>query len=179
MAASIKFWPALLLPLVWQPLIKRPLILCLSILLSLFIGGVIVWPFLQSGLNESSGLVAYGVKWKTNSAFFPTFESLILFFTDLVSLPPKNGALIARAIIGFFLVGLVFWLAFTQINGDKKRERLTLFSFSLISFALFLLSPAQFPWYFVWVAPFFSLLPFVGICGSCAFYGVLLFRVLL
>lgn len=173
LAASIKFWPALLLPLVWQPLLKRPLILVISIVISLCIGGVIVWPFLQSGLNESSGLVAYGVKWKTNSAFFPTFESLILFFTDLVSLPQKNGALLARALVGLFLVGLVFWLAFAQIKGDKKHERLTLFSFSVVSFALFLLSPAQFPWYFVWVAPFLVFYPlwgFVVLMPFMAFY---------
>lgn len=172
-AASIKFWPALLLPLVWKVLLKRPFILCVTILLSLFIGAVIVWPFLQSGLNESSGLVAYGVKWKTNSAFFPLFESLVLFFTDLFSFSQKTGSLLARAIVGLFLVGLVFWFAFTKsLNSRNKNER-SLFALSFICFTLFLLSPAQFPWYFVWVAPFLVFYPlwgFVVLVPFMAFY---------
>lgn len=162
-AASIKLWPALLLPLVWWPLLKRPLILIFSILLSLLIGGIIIWPFLQSGLNDSSGLVAYGVKWKTNSAFFPSFETAILFITSFFSLTTSTGALIARGIVAALLVGLVFWATlrhpFQQLGED--RSRLLYFVFICISF--FLVSPAQFPWYFVWVAPFLVFYPSWGL----------------
>lgn len=171
LAASIKFWPALLLPLVWKPLLKHPVVLCFSITLSLLIGGAIVWPFLQSGLNESSGLVAYGVKWKTNSAFFPLFESIILVFTDLFSVSQKSGSLLARGVVGIFLVGLVFWFALTA--SLKSKGHTPLFAFSFIIFALFLLSPAQFPWYFVWIAPFLVFYPlwgFVVLVPFMAFY---------
>lgn len=173
LAASIKLWPALLLPLVWWPLLKRPFVLVGSVFVSLLIGAVIVWPFLQSGLNESSGLVAYGVKWKTNSAFFPSFELVTLFFTDLFSLSSRNGALIARGIVALFLIGLVLWLTLRQPLKHLDKEHSLFLSFVLLCVSFFLVSPAQFPWYFVWIAPFLVFYPlwgFVWLVPLMAFY---------
>lgn len=158
LAASIKFWPALLLPLVWRPLFQRPLLLICSILISLLIGTLILLPFINSGLNETSGLVAYGMKWKTNSAFFSGFEALLIQFMNLFSTKSTIGALLARGIIGLSLIGLVFWFAFSK----SQQHNSVLFKISVVCFALFFVSPAQFPWYFVWIAPFLVFYPLWG-----------------
>jgi len=159
LAASIKFWPALLLPLLWRRLFAHKIRLLGAIVLSLIIGLVIIWPFVSSGLNDSSGLVAYGLKWKTNSAFFPAFETYLFWLVSLTGSSWLPVPLIARAIIGAGLSGMVLWLASRPLKGDNQL----LFHLFIITLLIFLFSPAQFPWYFVWIAPFLVFFPLWGL----------------
>ncbi len=183
LAASFKFWPALLLPLIWRHLydqcsdkkglLNRSGVVVASIFLSLIIGGAIIWPYLATGLDESSGLLAYGLKWKTNSAFFPQFEQFIhSLFSFLQTLTSGtlflNGKepLIARLIIGLVLIGVVFryvCMPQTAPLTERGQQAKILQQMFVVSLAVFLFSPAQFPWYFVWVAPFLVFYPLWGL----------------
>ena len=70
-AASIKLWPALLAPFLWWRMRGNIWSLVLAgVIAALFIAAIAV-PFLLTGLDETSGLVAYSLKWTTNAALFP------------------------------------------------------------------------------------------------------------
>lgn len=159
LAASIKLWPALLLPLIWRRMLTHKLMLLGAIVLSLIIGLAILWPFATSGLNESSGLVAYGLKWKTNSAFFPAFETYLFWLATFTGYSWLPVPLIARVLIGAGLVGVVLWLTSRPLKSDNQH----LSHLFITTLLIFLFSPAQFPWYFVWIAPFLVFFPLWGL----------------
>ena len=63
-----------------------------------------------------------------------------------------------RATIALALGGLALWLSFKPLgSADDLMGRA-----SLLVAALVLLSPAQFPWYAVWFAPFLAFRPWAG-----------------
>lgn len=156
-AAGIKIWPVLLLPLVWRPLVARPRILLLAVAMTAALALALAGPILWAGLNQSSGLVAYAQTWKTNSALFPQFEMLTgILFASTSAIEPS---LIARGLVGLLLLGLSLWLAWHPF---KTADQLVQKSLILIG-ALVLLIPAQFPWYFLWVLPLMPLRPVLGL----------------
>lgn len=159
LATSVKFWPALLLPLIWRQMLGQPLKLLLSFLIALLIGGVTVWPYLSSGLNESSGLVAYAQNWTTNSFIFPLIEMSIgalLSMTDVA----RDTPFIARGAVGLFLIFMLFYF----IRHDRQTGDEIFHHAFRLCLLIFLLSPAQFPWYFLWVAPFLPFYPLAALC---------------
>ena len=158
LAASIKIWPALLLPLVWRRMLGQPFWLIGAVGFSLLVGAAIIWPFIAYGLNDSSGLVAYATKWKTNSAFFPTFEKAITWV--LATIGNTDWApLLARGMVGCGLICILARLVFIP----AKEGIYYLSHVFIMSLLIFLFSPAQFPWYFVWVAPFLVFYPVWGL----------------
>lgn len=158
LAAAMKFWPALLLPLIWRRMMGRPLLLSGSVLLSLLIGGLILAPYLLSGLDESAGLVAYAERWKTNALIFPLFEAIVSGVAGLFG-AASIAPFLARGLVGLFLIAVVLWLAAKKSGGQKE----TFFHIFTVIVLIFLLSPAQFPWYLLWVAPFLPLYPLTGL----------------
>lgn len=159
LAASVKFWPALLLPLVWRQMGGRPFALLLSIVMALLIGTVTIWPYLTSGLNQSSGLVAYAQGWKTNSLIFPLIEMMVSNCLSLID-GAAYAPLAARGLVAGSVLLVAAW--FTIKPGANERELLAqLFVLVLL---IFLFSPAQFPWYFLWVAPFMVIYPLSSLC---------------
>jgi alpha-1,6-mannosyltransferase len=145
-AAGAKIWPALLLPLVWRNMLERPRKLALAIALALAAGALFAWPMLAAGLDQTSGLVAYASRWKTNSALFPLIEGV-------------GGGLLARASVVASLFAVVIWQCRTAAQDTQELINKAL----VITTAAFLLSPAQFPWYFLWVLPLLPLRPVPGL----------------
>lgn len=158
-AASIKLWPALLLPLIWRRLWTHKTWLLFSFLFAVIVGGGVLWAFVASGLNDSSGLVAYGQRWKTNSAFFPLFEQTVFGFFNLVTPWGEHAPFVARGLIGVGLCGAVIYFCLQPLKG--QRQILT--QFFLVCLLMFLVSPAQFPWYCLWVMPFMVFFPLWGL----------------
>ena len=159
LAASIKLWPALLLPLVWRRLWGQRIWLLCSVLFALGLGGAVLWAFVASGLNDSSGLVAYGQRWKTNSAFFPIFEQTLFGFLSLVTPWGDHAAFVARGLIGVGLCSVVIYFCLQPLTGARQIFA----QFFLVTLLMFLVSPAQFPWYCLWVMPFLVFFPFWGL----------------
>jgi hypothetical protein len=155
-AAGVKLWPILLAPLIWRASsddwrkLGWSVALCASLLL--------LWlaPMVMEGLNENVGLVAYVEHWKTNSALFPLLEQTMdtgLQWVDLTNIAPGVAA---KVIIGVILVSLataLAWPPVTDLHVLIGRS-------SLIIAALLLLSPAQYPWYTTWLAPFLVFRPY-------------------
>lgn len=158
LAAGMKIWPVLLLPLALRPLTARPARLTLTALISLGLLVLLTAPLVQSGLGTDSGLAAYAARWQTSSALFPTLQGCVSFLLSPLGLPDASAGLVARGAIAVLLGGLACYLSFRPIaDTDDLIGRA-----SLLIGALVLLAPAQFPWYAVWFAPFLAFRPWRG-----------------
>lgn len=169
LAASIKLWPALLLPLIWRKMFDQKAAVILAVIVSLLFGAITIAPFIISGFDRQSGLVAYSLNWKTNSALFPFFETVVAWVVGIFGFGESVAALSARGFITMFLIGLVLRLSFMR----NEVQLQNLWPFYLVTMIFFLVSPAQFPWYFVWLAPFLVFYPslsFSVLVAMMAFY---------
>jgi len=155
LAAGVKLWPVLLAPLLWRPLLgdwRR-----MAAVGFIFGTPMASWLtlMLMPGAAETSGLAAYAESWKTNSALYPALQSAVDLSLNRVGFVGVDAAFVARGVIGFTLAGLALALAHRPWN--TLGELLT--KASTIVAALELLSPAQYPWYTLWFAPFLVFTP--------------------
>jgi hypothetical protein len=155
LAAGTKLWPAMLAPVILRPLLGEPRRLVAAVAL---IGGACLlwmWPLYRAGLDDTSGFVAYAQNWKTNSALFPTLESLARLILSPFALAATAPGGAVRALSAAVLGAVALWLARTPAAdaGDL------LWRAGAICALLVLLSPAQFPWYYLWLLPFLAIHP--------------------
>lgn len=155
-AAGVKFWPILLAPLIWRASSDDWRTVGWAAVL--FSSLILLWlaPMAMAGLDENAGLVAYVEHWKTNSALFPLLEQTmetVLQWGDLPNIPPTIAA---KAMIGAVLVSLAAVLAWHPVADLHALVGRSTF----IVAALLLLSPAQYPWYTTWLAPFLVFRPY-------------------
>ena len=152
-AAGAKVWPGLLLPLLLRAQSLDPGRLLASILVFGALAAFWVAPVWLGGLDQASGFVVYLSEWQTNSALFP-----LLVSTIGLALPPEAAGIAARCLIALLLAVLAMAVSLKPVESpDDLIGRA-----SLVVAALILLSPAQFPWYAVWFAPFLPFRPWFG-----------------
>jgi hypothetical protein len=157
-AAGAKIWPVLLLPLLLRPLATRPLKLACA--LAIFCLLIVLWvaPIVLAGLDASSGFAAYLAEWQTNSALFPALKHGTAALFGTLGLSDAVAGVTVRVAIALTLAGIAIGLSRKPIAGaDDLVGRA-----SFLVAALVLLSPAQFPWYAVWIAPFLAFRPWAG-----------------
>jgi alpha-1,6-mannosyltransferase len=157
-AAGAKVWPALLLPLVVRPLLPdwRKLLPALIV----FAGMMALWatPILLAGFDAHSGFAAYLSSWQTNSAHFPALESGICAALDLAGWANAAPGVFARVAIAILLGGFALAVSVKPIRGSADLVGRA----SILVACLVLLTPAQYPWYSVWFAPFLAFKPWQG-----------------
>jgi alpha-1,6-mannosyltransferase len=134
-----------------------------SLILGLMMTAWVVPPYL-GGIDETSGFVAFANYWQTNSALFPVVAAALDKLLLLLRLPAENAGLIARAILGLTVAATAIALAIRPWTDARKLLDKVL----VFSAVLFLLSPAQFPWYAAWMMPFLSFLPSLPLLGLTA-----------
>ena len=154
-AAGAKLWPVLLLPIILRATAAnaRHVIGCVS----LFAAMLALWaaPILSAGLTETSGLIAYAEAWKTNSALFPLLQSSMAPLFGMTGLPSAYAAI---AVKGGLACGLG-WFAVRQAKTAIETPLDLIKRSALVVAALVVLSPAQYPWYVLWVTPFLAFWP--------------------
>jgi hypothetical protein len=159
LAIGTKLWPVLLAPLFLRQLWPRPMaFLARTGLLGLMCA---LWllPAYLGGIGAESGYAAYLQRWATNSALLPLLEAGSALAQRLVGGSQDLAWAIARAAIGVGLGVFAVWQAWRPLDDtDDILQRAT-----LIATALVLLSPAQFPWYMIWVLPFTVFRPYWGL----------------
>ncbi len=157
-AIGAKIWPIILAPLIWRRLVANPLQLAAA--MAILGVGCLIWALLslQATLGESSGLVAYVTVWKTNSAITPLLERIIEAVVVRAGGEQVLANRIVRALLGLTLAAIILMLLRKPISDDQDLIRRML----LATASLYLLSPAQFPWYLTWLLPFLVLLPVRG-----------------
>lgn len=159
LAAGIKIWPVILLPLVWRKVIDQPRLLIACIALAAAGGVLFAWPLIAAGLDQSSGLVAYAGKWTTNSALSPLIVDGSRWLLDAAGVSAVTPAFLARGTIALVLGAIVLWQCRRPaVNAQDAADK-----WLIVTGAMFLLSPAQFPWYYLWVLPFLCLRPVAGL----------------
>lgn len=149
LAAGAKVWPVLWLPLLlrhgWTTW-RRGIGVAFTFAIP---AAVLALPILLGRLDVESGFTAYAQRWQMNdSAYLLIHEAAKL-------LSPDHAQLLARLIVAAVVLGV---LAFCI-----RRFRPTLDGLvggaTVITATLFLLSPTQFPWYYLWLLPLLVLRP--------------------
>ncbi len=158
-AAGVKVWPALLLPLLLRPIWQAPkdLVKCL-VIFSVVVAALFA-PVVLSGPDASSGLLAYARNWKTNSALTPAIEHLTEQILNITGTDVVSSSLLARlTLAALILTALVLVCSAKMANSQDMLRRV-----SILTTAMFFLSPAQFPWYLMWVLPYMCFFPIYGV----------------
>ncbi len=145
-AVGIKFWPIVLAPILFRPMLRKASVLIPALAVFCGILGLQLLALLPSfGMGEQSGLLSYGREWELNDALFMT----LLWMMRRAPWVAGNAEFITRGIAACIL-GLVILIAVRKENRTPEewcRRALWILA------ALFLLSPTEFPWYYLWVLP--------------------------
>jgi len=154
LAAGIKLWPALLLPTTLRPLLGEPRKLAVATVgFAAGFSATAWWAVTQSG--GDTGLTAYTVDWEMNDAFFLALDWVVGKTLLLLDLEWVDGGSVSRALVAATAVWLAVWISHrAAADGQAICTR-----FLVITAVVFLLSPAQFPWYYTWLVPFLVLAP--------------------
>lgn len=167
-AVAVKLWPVLLLPPLLAAAARTPRKLVAAVLLFGVAAAALLAPMAATRvLGNDAGLAAYSQRWEMNDALFMAFPWLAAQLGDLAGVPltpqqaHRTGRALAAVIAG--LVALAAGLAILQKQsapGDSREtpRQMAAWWCGIVA-VLFLVSPTQFPWYFVWMLPFLALVP--------------------
>ena len=150
-AIGVKVWPILLVTLFLRPIILQPRKCIIPLSLLAISVAVMAAPIYAGGIDHTSGFVAYSGSWEMNDSLF----MVIFWLAKLVTANSGTAQVAARTITVISIIALVLWLSYRNIqdHADLVRKSLAVVA------ALFLISPTQFPWYFIWMLPFLALVP--------------------
>ena len=151
-AAGIKLWPFVLMPIIWRRLVRRPAALVVSLSMAAAAAGLLLLPFVGSGLDRSSGLVAYSRYWEMNDGLYMVIRWVVLQVLEILDAGTVGGQLAPRAAVAVIAAAVSLWAAKDPAADPPGR-------FLAVTCTLFLLSPTQFPWYYLWMLPFLAWRP--------------------
>lgn len=155
LASGIKCWPVLLVPVVLRSYVQLRRTMVRGVLL-LIVAMVVIWmPAIPALVGRSSGFLAYAEMWENNAGAFALIQSA--WRNGLKWWDPEKAHLAgwaARATAGIFVLGWTLWQSYKPISDDCEVVRRCFF----VSAGVFMLSPTQFPWYYLWLIPFFPIL---------------------
>lgn len=151
-AIGAKIWPVLLIPPLARNLASSPRLLVACLALGAALSAALLAPVALAGLDSTSGFVAYGQSWQANDALFRAIEWLF------VTAAGPSGELLARAAVALALTGFALWICRRPAASPEQVCRRVF----LITGALLLLSPTQFPWYYGWIAILLPVFPVRG-----------------
>jgi len=164
LAAGAKVWPLLWLPLLLRHAAGgadrwRMRAAAATGLFGVTLGALAI-PVLVGRLDGGSGFTAYAERWQMNDSAF------MLIQDGLGWLTAAHAPLIARGVVGAIVLGVLGWC----LCRARRTEAGLFGSLLAVTATLFLFSPTQFPWYYLWVLPVLALRPM----GSLLLLTVLL-----
>jgi alpha-1,6-mannosyltransferase len=149
-----KLWPLVLAPLILRPLFSQPRRLALGVLGLGTLLVLLFLPVLAAGGSEKAGLWVYARQWEMNDALFKGLQWGVLavlgIFGSYAAVP-----VVTRILVLGLLTAWIFWQVRPPLQDGRDFCERAL----LLLAALFLLSPTQFPWYYVMIIPFVTLRP--------------------
>ena len=160
LAAGTKLWPLLLAPLILRPLLgdARRLAVATAILGAGCLA--LAAPIVIAGLDPDAGVVAYATRWQRNGALVPGLSWLF----GALGVGDGAAGSVARGLVVVVAGVTAVALAWRPIDGDAELVRRA----TVLATAVLLLSPAQYPWYLVWVMPLMALHPIGGMLLATA-----------
>jgi hypothetical protein len=149
LAAGVKLWPLLLVPLLTRCFFKQPakligMLIAFSLATVLLIG-----PLFWGSLESNSGLKAYASSWANNNAVFAWLKEILSLVIDRAD----SDAALRIALLA--ITGAIsLSVALKPTSGLKDLCIRAL----IVSAAVFYCSPAHFPWYAAWFLPLAAIL---------------------
>lgn len=160
-AIGVKLWPILLLPLFLKRVFprrgRRPDYRKMIRFLMLFglIAIILSVPIYTAGVDDTSGFQIYAKSWENNDAFFMAVAWIWKFILPIFGIHPGYSQLAGRiTTLGILAIFILFLILHKGEDGKNFMTKCL-----VIVAAGFLISPTQFPWYFVWVIPFLAVKP--------------------
>lgn len=146
LAAGVKIWPVLLVPLVARLLSANARRVGQAVLSFALVTAIVLGPLLVSAFRTGSGLTAYAGSWSNNNAFY----AWAAWVVREGPLAWHSGEMVLRATLALVVTGVAIWQARRPVTDTADM----LWRALIIATTLFYLSPAQFPWYAAWFLPF-------------------------
>lgn len=148
LAVGAKLWPAL-----WTPLILRAASLRYGVIRTASVAAltisIVVVPMVFAVFGRGSGVVAYVECWQMNDSGFVVLEWAL---RPIFAAGAERAARVAFGlIVGAVALGVAVW----PLRNGRDLARRAL----LVASVLFLLSPTQFPWYYLWLVPLLAIVP--------------------
>lgn len=156
--AGVKIWPIMLFPVLLRSTsCKREGLLPAALVFVLLIAILFV-PIVLGILGaESSGFAAYGGRWEMNDGLFMGFLKSAEFGYAALGFE-KDPKAVNRAARVVALMVLLLWIG--GVARVPIRNHWDLCNrIVLVLGVAFLLSPTQYPWYYIWMVPFLALSP--------------------
>ncbi|MFH1744277.1 MAG: glycosyltransferase family 87 protein [bacterium] len=154
-AVGVKIWPVVLLPLILRPIWGDRRQFIPALILFVLLSAALFYPVYSAGLENDSGFSSYGRYWEMNDALYMLFLWLSRGLLNLTGLGAGQDQLLARVLVGTVLA---VWIG--HLVREKANTPIELYENSLLVVAaVFLLSPTQFPWYYVWILPLLAIRP--------------------
>lgn len=155
LAAGAKVWPVVLLPLILRPVFTAPKRLLPALGLFGLLSGALFWPISAAGLDPSAGFTAYSSHWEMNDALFMLLGWVVPLFLKGVGAAVGYNPVVTRSLV---LALLTVWILVVVRRAVRDPVDLCERGLGIVA-AVFLLSPTQFPWYFLWLLPFLVVRP--------------------
>ncbi|MGI9477109.1 MAG: hypothetical protein ACR2PI_10425 [Hyphomicrobiaceae bacterium] len=154
LAAGVKVWPILIVPLLLRDLWSKPRALAVAIVVVSAIVLACAAPPLLAGIDENSGFAVYATSWYRNGGLIVLLQGLLA-----PGLGGEWANLVARGLVAVAAGTTAVALAWQPIASRLDLVRRMM----LVALVALLLSPAQFPWYAAWVMPFMVVAPLYGV----------------
>ncbi len=154
-AVGAKVWPLVLLPILVRAASRRRRDILFVVGAFVAVSALVWMPVMRWALNESSGFYAYASSWYNNTAVFHVIRWSIGHVLRMVSIDSGHAPAISRLVVGCLVLGFAITQSRRSITTANDLVRRSM----LIVAVLFLLSPTQFPWYYVWLLPLLAVAP--------------------
>jgi len=162
LAAGIKLWPALLAP----PLLRYAATQKWVFFIALAFFGLglalVLSPLVLSGPSDTSGLFAFSGEWRKNEMVFGFMVTAMDAILGVFNVLRLDAERLARVAIAGGLMLLSLWPV------RSLDDRGLVLRVLMIATGLFIFAPAPYPWYFIWLLPFLTVVPSFAILAWTA-----------
>jgi alpha-1,6-mannosyltransferase len=159
LAIGAKIWPLILVPLIfrrwfddWRRLVVPGLVL--GALCVLFAA-----PMIAGGLDQSSGLTAYATHWRNSSGLYVILQNGLSVLASPFDIARETIGVAIRIILAGSAFVAMVWVVWKPIETTADLLQRA----ALLTLALLLLVPSQFPWYASWALPLAAFRPTLGL----------------
>lgn len=159
LGVGIKFWPILLLPVLWRKELcfdmKALSKLLIAVAFSLLMVALLFFPILTAQFDSNSSLVIFSISWQNNDGIFKLFVGASWLIHELLGQPDWYVAQRARWIMMAVFIALYVYL----LRKPEKTVGEMVVRMGMVVIIFFMLSATQMPWYFTWILPFMVIKP--------------------
>ena len=152
---GVKLWPAFILPVILRPLLSQPKRLIDALILIGVLMSAFFVPVYLSGLDQTSGFIAYGERWQNNDSIFRGLILLSEVGLKALGYETFHKYALARVLAAALIILWLLFITFSKRFEVDDQYKKSLF---IIAF-VFLISPTQFPWYYTWLLPLLAVTP--------------------